>query len=208
MNETNHPLEQEEPMAYLDGELPTDRAATATTHLERCGDCQSVAADFQGVSRRLRAWQIESLGAGIGEGLATTLDERVRRPKKARTWRALLGGRLSPWGLRLAGVLAALLLVVTLVLRLQMAPFPQYERVSMRAQLQAPPARTGQPSTAMDTGDVVRTAIPMIARTSQLTLTTTEFNKTRSGLEDILERHSGYVGQLNTSAPTGAGRVH
>ena len=47
----------------------------------------------------------------------------------------------------------------------------------------------------------------MIARTSQLTLTTTEFDKSRGGLEDILKRHSGYVGRLNTSAPTGAGRV-
>src|SRR5260370_1859382 len=47
----------------------------------------------------------------------------------------------------------------------------------------------------------------MIARTSQLRLTTTNFEKARSGLEDILKRHSGYLGQLNTSAPTGSGRV-
>src|SRR5258708_14662609 len=111
MNKTNHPLEQEELMAYLDGELPMDRAATAAAHLERCGDCQSVAADFQGVSRRLMAWQIESAGTGISEGLASALDERARQPKARRTWRALLGGRVSPWGLGLAGVSVALLLV-------------------------------------------------------------------------------------------------
>src|SRR5260370_10864719 len=111
MPKTNHPLEQEELMAYLDGELPMGRAATAAAHLERCGDCQSIAADFQGVSRRLMAWQIESTGTGVSEGLATALDERARKPKAARTWRAVLGGRVSTWGLRLAGVSAALLLV-------------------------------------------------------------------------------------------------
>src|SRR5437899_2562805 len=114
MNKTNHPLEQEELMTYLDGELPTDRATTAAAHLERCGDCQSVAADFQGVSRRLMAWQVESAGTGVSESLATALDERARKPKAARTWRAFLGGRLSPWGLRLAGVSVTLLLVVSL----------------------------------------------------------------------------------------------
>src|SRR6266481_1210586 len=121
MHKTNHPLEQEELMAYLDGELPTDRGATAAAHLERCGDCQGVAADFQGVSRRLMAWQIESAGPGVGERLATALNERARQPKAARTWRAFLGGRLSAWGLGLAGVSVALLLVVSLVPRLHRA---------------------------------------------------------------------------------------
>ena len=188
MNKTNHPLEQEEVMAYLDGELPTDRASTVAAHLERCGDCQGVAADFQGVSRRLMAWQVESAGTGVSEGLTTALDERVRKPKAARTWRAFLGGRVSPWGLGLVGVSVALLLVVSLV--------PPLHKAHMRA---LPALQVRVPR------DVAR--IPMIARTSQLTLTTSEFDKSRSGLEDILKRHSGYVGQLNTSAPTGAGRV-
>jgi hypothetical protein len=188
MNKTNHPLEQEELMAYLDGELPTDRAATAAAHLEHCGDCQSVAADLQGVSRRLMAWQVESAGTGVSESLATALDERARKPKAARTWRAFLGGRVSPWGLGLVGVSVALLLVVSLV--------PPLHKAHMRAlpalQVRVPRA-------------VAR--IPMIARTSQLTLTTSEFDKSRSALEDILKRHSGYVGRLNVSAPAGAGRV-
>src|SRR5207244_2211586 len=45
---------------------------------------------------------------------------------------------------------------------------------------------------------------PMIARTSQLSLTTKEFDKARRGLEDILKRHAGYLGELNASAPVGA----
>jgi anti-sigma factor RsiW len=59
-----HPIEAEESMAYLDGELLMDRAATAAAHLERCRDCQGLAADLQGVSQRLRAWQVEPSGSG------------------------------------------------------------------------------------------------------------------------------------------------
>ncbi len=49
--------------------------------------------------------------------------------------------------------------------------------------------------------------VPMIVRTAELTLTTNEFDKARATLEDILKRHSGYLGQLNVNAPTGAART-
>jgi hypothetical protein len=48
---------------------------------------------------------------------------------------------------------------------------------------------------------------PMIVRTGGLTLTTKEFDKARTGLEEILKRHGGYVGQLNVTAPSGSGRT-
>jgi len=48
---------------------------------------------------------------------------------------------------------------------------------------------------------------PMIARTAHLTLTTTEFDKTRPALDDILKRHQGYFGELNINTPTGLGRT-
>jgi hypothetical protein len=48
---------------------------------------------------------------------------------------------------------------------------------------------------------------PIIARTAQLTLSTTEFDKTRPALDDILKRHQGYFGELNINAPTGLGRT-
>jgi hypothetical protein len=46
-----------------------------------------------------------------------------------------------------------------------------------------------------------------IARTAELTVTTNEFDKARAALEDILKRHSGYLGQLNVNAPPSAGRT-
>jgi anti-sigma factor RsiW len=56
-----HPIEPEELMAYLDGELLPQRASVAGHHLSHCLDCQLAAAELQDVSRRLLEWQIEEL---------------------------------------------------------------------------------------------------------------------------------------------------
>jgi len=48
--------------------------------------------------------------------------------------------------------------------------------------------------------------VPMIARVAGLTLTTSEFEKTRAGLEEILKRYHGYLGDLKVNAPADAGR--
>jgi len=52
-------------MAYLDGELPADRAGMAAGHLERCLECQELAADLQTVSRRMMDWQVEPAGQAV-----------------------------------------------------------------------------------------------------------------------------------------------
>jgi hypothetical protein len=48
---------------------------------------------------------------------------------------------------------------------------------------------------------------PMIIRTAALALTTKNFDKARVGLEEILKRHQGYVGEMNVNAPVGAERT-
>jgi hypothetical protein len=47
----------------------------------------------------------------------------------------------------------------------------------------------------------------MTARTADLTLKTKEFDQTRAGLEEILKRHGGYLGELKVSAPADSGRA-
>src|SRR5215475_2310088 len=59
MPEIRHAIDPEEMMAYLDGELPATRAAEAMTHLERCAECQKLAADLRRVSQEMAAWQVE-----------------------------------------------------------------------------------------------------------------------------------------------------
>jgi hypothetical protein len=74
----NHPFEQEELMAYLDGELSTDRAAAAVAHLERCPDCQRVAAVLREVSQDLMTWEVGPSSPRIEAGISSALEERGR----------------------------------------------------------------------------------------------------------------------------------
>jgi hypothetical protein len=47
----------------------------------------------------------------------------------------------------------------------------------------------------------------MIVRAAGVTLTTKDFDKARTGLDEILKRHRGYVGELNVNTPAGVGRT-
>lgn len=115
MNKIIHPIEPEELMAYLDGELTGDRATEAAAHLRECAECQSLAAELQNVSQNLKAWEVEPSESAMPSAVATTLAERgpaslsaipVSRPR----WRDLLRRRwpVLAW----AGTAAGIVLVV------------------------------------------------------------------------------------------------
>jgi hypothetical protein len=182
----NHPIAQEELMAYLDGEPSPDRAATAADHLERCRECQDVAADLQGVSRRLMAWSVEPPSLQITESMAAALAE-PRRQSQNRVSRG------SKW---VIGLVAASVIVLALA---TITP-----RMANREVARA--VRSSEIVGQSAIGESIRIQNPMIAHTGQLTLTTAEFDKARGAIEDILKRHKGYIGHLNVAAPAGAGR--
>jgi len=179
----NHPIAQEELMAYLDGELSPDRATAASGHLEHCRECQDVAADLQGVSRRLMAWSVESPKVEITETIAAALAE----PRQKSTRQV---SRKSKWviGLVAAGVVVFMFSTVMPSIIMHQAEQMANPRFA------APPRISGM------------MVNPMIAHSAQLTLTTREFDKARGAVEDILKRHKGYIGHLNVYAPAGAGR--
>lgn len=192
MPKTSHPIEQEELMAYLDGELPVHRASVTAGHLEHCRECQSFAADLEGVSRRLLEWQV-SVGQASGlPVLVAALKAPSDPPRKPprRIWR---------WVWAVAGTGLAAVLVVS---SLQLASRRQKMQMVGDQIDSAQAPRQGSPGPLMRQAREI-----MIARTAELTLTTSEFDNARTGLEDIIKRHSGYLGQLNVSAPTGAGRT-
>ena len=85
MSKHNHRFEQEELMAYLDGELPTDRATAAVAHLERCVECQILAADLRSVSQKLMAWEVESAESPMGPQIIEALEQRERKSTKTTT---------------------------------------------------------------------------------------------------------------------------
>jgi hypothetical protein len=179
-------IEPEELMAYLDGELPMDQAGAAATHLERCRDCQGLAADFQKVSRRLMEWQVE-------ESNVTVAWEPRENPAPARR-----SGRWKPgvWAIASVSVFG----LFSFVSSRKAPPLPRSESINT---LMAP-RLVSRSGVAMD---AVITRNPLIVETARLTLNTSEFDRARPTLDDILKRHRGYFGQLSATSPIGAPRT-
>lgn len=185
MQKNTHPIEPAEMMAYLDGELPIHRAASAAAHLERCSECQALAADMRAVSQSLLSWQVESSDAA-----APSTPVVIRG-----TWRDRLRMRPWAWGLVTAGVL--MLLVANPFVHQRMG-----SPVSLALSEQARP----EPSSPPAQNDVLAPSAPMIARTAALTLATREFDRARAVIDAVIERHHGYLGSLNITAPAGEPR--
>jgi Domain of unknown function (DUF4349)/Putative zinc-finger len=267
----NHPIEQEELMAYLDGELPTDRAAAAVAHLDRCSECESLAADLRDVSQNLMAWEVAASSPRIEPAIASALEERGRErasstPASGQPWRNVFRmRRFAPWASGLAVVCFLFVVGLTVKNNRSRRTFQSvassvavgepmaggerqnggdHDRLGQFAKLQAPPASPpaadskglfhglgqrarnsfsvdGQsvpeqgsvvhhlPAATLEAGEsaVARPNGPMIVRTAAVTLTTKDFDKARAGLDDILKRHHGYVGELNVNTPLGVGRT-
>lgn len=110
-------MEALELMAYLDGELPRERAAAAATHLEECRECQALAADLRGASRELAAWQVDTPELEIGPRITVALEDYNRaqesNPKKYQARRRFLPRVHRAWLWSASGVIALLLLVAT-----------------------------------------------------------------------------------------------
>jgi len=180
MPRINHPIEHEELMAYLDGELSPDRAGAAAGHLERCRECQGLAADLQGVSRRLMEWQVEPVDFEISKSEA--LAQPARKPRVTR-W---------VWSFAAAAILVVVFSMALPKIRLQRNVMQTYERAQNRR---------------LDSSAATNFSMRMIARTAQLSISTQEFDQARAALEEILKRHNGYLGQLSVNNPSGSGRT-
>ena len=123
MSMNRHPIEQEELMAYLDGELSADQATEALSHLELCPECQTLVADFRGVSQELMAWEVESPEIGIPSEINAALAERLQKREAAKiktSWprseNSIVTNRWV-WAGALAIVCVAVALTLTLISR-------------------------------------------------------------------------------------------
>ena len=115
-----HPIEQEEVMAYLDGELPVEQATAVAAHLGNCSDCQRIAADLKHVSEALMSWEIEPVSEQISPAIATALDRSETKEVQPHKIRPRISPfrRVKLWvlGVPIAGLVA--LLVITTIPRL------------------------------------------------------------------------------------------
>ena len=216
MTKSNHPVEQEEVMAYLDGELSMDRAAAAVAHLEECLECQKLAADLRAVSERLMDWEVGSSSPRVTRVIHAALKEGGRQPGSAPD---VTGRTRRRWWARWIAGFAAVGLVAILVSRIgqrentvfssignsiQGGPYDEYKGSGSAGKLEA------QEGYSVASGANAKAPIPksqMIVRSATLALTTRNFDKARIDLEDILKHHQGYIGDLKVTAPAGDGRT-
>jgi len=225
-----HPIEPEELMAYLDGEVTAARATAAAAHLGECEECQLLVADLRNVSQNLQAWKVESLESAITPSITTALAHHPLASRSVapirRRWSEIFRQRWSTaaW----AGGVAAILLVVAsnfthsrnegdAIHQLSLPPAAplngrQSDRIERFAKLQAaPPISSSAPQSDQASAALVANNLPasgpMIVRTAELSLITKEFDKARTQLEAILQRHRGYVGELKVNDTAGSGRA-
>ena len=114
MKNSTHPIDELELMAYLDGELPRERAAAAALHLEDCRECQALARDLKNVSQELASWQITPSDSQITPEILSALDEHVKKQegasrKRRRSWPEFLRMR-RVWLPGMAALVAVLLI--------------------------------------------------------------------------------------------------
>ena len=122
MRENPHPIEQDEVMAYLDGELAVDDAAKAAEHLRQCRECQELAADLQSVSRRMAEWQVAAGDQPMSPANVSALQQLETKVthnsvSKASGWRKFFALSTLPrlvWAG--SGAALALLMVASLTL--------------------------------------------------------------------------------------------
>lgn len=220
MNTGTHPIEHEEVMAYLDGELQEDRSAVVAAHLGSCDECQRLAAELGNVSDRLRSWQVESPEPGLflpGVAEARRKSQPARKP-----W---FESSLVSW----AVTAAVCLVVVVGTLRLiGTNANTMSSQVAFREDARSPGPRASpqdkfveqsanlSPALATPRAlERIPSALPaskapsaaMIERTAALSLTVQDFGKARTHLDEILAQHRGYLGDLQVSTPSDQGRV-
>ena len=118
MSTNRHPIEQEELMAYLDGELSPEQATEAMSHLELCPECQTLAADFRGISQELMAWEVESRDVGIPLEINNALGECLQKREAAKVSSPRSENRVMTNRWVWAGALAIVCVAVGLTLTL------------------------------------------------------------------------------------------
>lgn len=224
MDRTLHSVEKEEVMAYIDGELPVERAAVVAAHLKQCTDCQALAADLRLASQRMAAWQIEPSAPRLTERIKKAFEQHRQRAvvtheekqpgRDPKPRRQLV--RNWVWGV------AAIAAVLTLLVAIG-TPNLMRSRLAVKnatglsgggssgLYIPSPPAQSYGTSVdkagrGEERSETV-SAGPMVVRTAALSLVTKQFDAARAAVERIVREHRGYIAQLTVSGQPGSARA-
>jgi anti-sigma factor RsiW len=117
MHERSHAVEQEDVMAFLDGELPVQDAARVAEHMEKCAQCRELAESFRGLSRKLTVWEVNAADTQMSAPILAMLEAigntQPTDRKTSPLWRTILGRPLFP-KFAVGTVCAALVLLLVL----------------------------------------------------------------------------------------------
>jgi len=233
MNTTTHPFAPEEVMAFVDGELSTEKTQAVSSHIGQCAECAIVAANHRGLSEQMASWRVGLAPLRLADQFLASTGEEVSRL-------GVLKRRRSPvlrYAIGVASGLAALVLLLAIsipnLLRSKMAANEASQIARQRTEetskitalySSVPSAgpRSGHGERA-DKGEAasdeekeelihsprlgLTLAAPMIARTVSLSIVVKDFDAARASLDAILARHNGYAANLNVATPQGTGRT-
>jgi uncharacterized protein DUF4349 len=94
MTAATHPVNPEEIMALLDGELPADRAPFVSAHVELCPECGALAKELEFTKQKFASWEVDTLPSMIDKRVRSVV---AKLPAPAGTWGPNLFQRASLW---------------------------------------------------------------------------------------------------------------
>lgn len=232
MNRQMHTVEQEDVMAYLDGELAPEQAAAMAGHLRECASCAGLAKELSDVSQQMLAWEVEVSPARLERRVTEAAEANAKRgDASAKQKRFGSDVRRQPWpwqrwawALSAAGAVALALwgFSGTPLLRLAAPEHRDSPREMIGYTAPASPiAPSKDKAFSVAEGRGVAGALvggagsgkvaeaeggPMIARTTRLTIVIRDFVDARRRMEEILRKYDGYAGELTVSTPAGGAR--
>lgn len=220
-----HPVTPEEVMAFLDGELPTEKGPIVSDHIERCEECSAVASQLRGVSQNLSSWKVEAV--------AFELKDFRDGSKRGPSALDFLSSVPAHWRLlAMAGFLLLIISSLPVTRRSHQTSSPRQFAVNGRqfkqlAPLSPPRAAPDSNGSLQAPGDRIEKSLsvdgqlraeqksealnsaiagPMIARTVSLSLVVKDFAAARANLDAILRRHHGYAADLAANTAENAPR--
>src|ERR1700682_6354556 len=221
MTRETHPIEKEQVMPYLDGELSANAAKAVAVHIDQCAECRESAEDLRVISSRMLAWSIEPASKRLGETVLGELaNGEVRKPHwhtpqkwpGSGLWKRVLQSR---WTWATAGVVA--------VVACFFAVSPE---LLVMHKADVAPARSQQVVTKLsrESSDLVLNASKiagesneekenqisiglMIARTASLNISVKDFSSARTSVSRIVAAHKGYVALLSISSQNAASQT-
>jgi hypothetical protein len=229
MNAITHPFAPEEIMAFVDGELPADRAESVSAHIDQCSECREIRESLRSASAKMAAWSVETLQQINERDFppdARTLPSREKWISSLSGVRDLLSRRWV-WAPALSFVVALVALAAllpNLFVRHMSAPVSTAVMIRRSEPIELEPYTAPRAKISGGGGggldelesrpDATKTPVagmslsaPMIARTVSLSIVVKDFEAGRASLDSILVRHNGYTAGLNVTTPQGAART-